>query len=87
MPETHAALRAFGERLESHFRDMQDIEFTIERGTLYLLQTRTGKRTPMAGIRIAVDLVREGLVTEEEALSRVDPKDLANVPGPGLRGQ
>jgi len=76
MPETYASLHAFAERLESHYRDMQDIEFTIEDGTLYLLQTRTGKRTATAAIRIAVEMVREGLITQEEALSRVDPEDL-----------
>jgi pyruvate,orthophosphate dikinase len=76
MPEAYANLRTMGQQLESHFRDMQDIEFTIERGTLYMLQTRTGKRSAMAAIRIAVDMVREGLITEEEALSRVDPTDL-----------
>ena len=64
------------ERLENHFRDMQDLEFTIERGKLYMLQTRNGKRTATAAINIAIDLVNEGLLTEEEALLKVDPKQL-----------
>ncbi len=64
------------EKLESHYRDMQDIEFTIERGKLYMLQTRTGKRTISAAVRIAVDMVREDLIKREEALSRVEPDQL-----------
>ena len=64
------------ERLENHFRDMQDLEFTIERGKLYMLQTRNGKRTATAAINIAIDLVNEGLLTEEEALLKVEPKQL-----------
>ena len=62
--------------LESHYRDMQDIEFTIERGKLYLLQTRSGKRTAAAAVKIAVDLVKEGVLSKEEALQRVDPSEL-----------
>lgn len=64
------------ERLENHFRDMQDLEFTIERGKLYMLQTRNGKRTATAAINIAIDLVKEGLATEEEALLKIEPKQL-----------
>ena len=63
-------------RLENYFHDMQDMEFTIERGKLYMLQTRSGKRTALAAINIAVDLVKEGLCTEEEALLKVEPKQL-----------
>jgi pyruvate,orthophosphate dikinase len=63
-------------RLEEHYREMQDIEFTVEEGTLYLLQTRTGKRTAAAALRIGVDMVAEGLVTREEAVARVDPGQL-----------
>ncbi len=63
-------------RLEAHFRDMQDIEFTVERGKLYLLQTRTGKRSAPAGVQIVVDMVAEGLISREEALKRIDPKSL-----------
>jgi len=62
--------------LENHYRDMQDIEYTIERGTLYLLQTRTGKRTGLSAVRVAVDMVEEGRITEKEALLRVPASDL-----------
>ena len=75
-PELYRELEEVAERLERHYRDMQDVEFTIERGTLYILQTRTGKRTARAAIKIAVDMVKEGLITEEEALLRVDPKQV-----------
>ncbi|MBU1144294.1 MAG: pyruvate, phosphate dikinase [Firmicutes bacterium] len=63
-------------RLEAHYRDMQDMEFTIERGKLYMLQTRNGKRTAQAALKIAIDLVKEGLLTETEALLKVEPKQL-----------
>ena len=63
-------------KLENHYRDMQDMEFTIERGKLFMLQTRNGKRTAQAAIKIAVDLVDEGMLTEKEALLKVDPKQL-----------
>jgi len=63
-------------KLEQHYRDMQDIEFTIEKGTLFMLQTRTGKRTAAAAVRIAVDMMKEGLITEKEAVLRVEPKSL-----------
>jgi pyruvate, orthophosphate dikinase len=62
------------ERLERHFHDMQDIEFTVERGTLYLLQTRTGKRTTAAALRIATDMVREGLIDSTTARAAVQPR-------------
>lgn len=62
--------------LEKHYRDMQDIEFTVERGTLYMLQTRTGKRTSAASIKIALDMYKEKLITKEEALLRIDPNQL-----------
>jgi pyruvate,orthophosphate dikinase len=74
--EQPAAYRQFleiAERLERHYRDVQDIEFTIERGTLYVLQTRSAKRTARAAIRVAVDMVREGLIDKKEALRRVEP--------------
>jgi len=76
LPEAFAQLQETATRLERHFRNMQDIEFTVERGRLYLLQTRTGKRTGKAAVRIAVDMVREGLLSQEEALLRVDPDQL-----------
>ena len=68
--------QAIADKLEKHYRDMQDMEFTIERGTLYMLQTRNGKRTAAAALKIAVDLVAEGMATKEEALLKVDPKQL-----------
>jgi len=63
-------------KLERHYRDMQDVEFTIERGTLWMLQTRTGKRTAAAAVKIAVDMVREGLITEKQAVMRIEPQTL-----------
>ena len=73
MPEIHAELQRYATLLETHYRDMQDIEFTIEHGKLWLLQTRDGKRTAQAAVRIAVDLASEGVVTKHEALRRVTP--------------
>ena len=67
---------AIANKLEQHYRDMQDMEFTIERGKLYMLQTRNGKRTAPAALKIAVDLVAEGMLTKEEALMKVEPKQL-----------
>ena len=66
----------YANKLEKYFRDMQDLEFTIEKGKLYILQTRNGKRTAEAAIRVAVELVKEGMITEKEALLRVEPKQL-----------
>ena len=76
MPEVFAQFRDAVGRLERHYRDMQDIEFTIERGRLYMLQPRNGKRTARAALRIAVDLAAEGVITREEAILRVDPASL-----------
>ncbi len=76
LPEAHGQLLETMARLERHYRDMQDVEFTVEDGTLYLLQTRTGKRTAAAAVRIAVDMVGEGLITREEAVARIDPRQL-----------
>jgi pyruvate,orthophosphate dikinase len=76
MPAAYRQLREITSRLERHYRDVQDFEFTIEDGTLYLLQTRNGKRTAQAAVRIAVDMVNEGLITKEEAVLRVDPASL-----------
>lgn len=64
------------QKLENHYRDMQDMEFTIEEGKLYFLQTRNGKRTAQAAIKIACDLVDEGMITPEEAVLRIDAKSL-----------
>ena len=71
MPGVYAEFGQIARRLESHYREMQDIEFTIERGKLWLLQTRDGKRTAQAAVRIAVDMVEEGLITKPEAVQRV----------------
>ncbi|MDF2594565.1 MAG: pyruvate, phosphate dikinase [Clostridia bacterium] len=76
MPEVYAEFERIYTKLEGHYRDMQDMEFTVEDGTLYFLQTRNGKRTAGAALKIAVDLVAEGKITEEEAVLRVDPKQL-----------
>ena len=84
MPAAFAALQAAMERLERHYRDMQDIEFTVQRGTLWLLQTRAGKRSAGAALKIAVDMAREGLVSEAEALTRVDPSALEQLLHPTL---
>ncbi len=76
MPEVYKQFVEISQLLEKHYRDMQDIEFTVERGKLYMLQTRNGKRTAAAAIRAAVEMVEEGLITKEEALLRVDPLQL-----------
>jgi pyruvate, orthophosphate dikinase len=81
-PEAHRQLEEICARLERHFRDMQDVEFTIQHGTLYMLQTRGGKRTGPAAIRIAVEMVEEGLIDEREALERVQPSQLAQMLAP-----
>ena len=73
MPEAHAEFAAIARRLEQHYRDMQDMEFTVENGKLWILQTRDGKRTAQAAVRIAVDLVEEGLISKNEALLRISP--------------
>jgi pyruvate, orthophosphate dikinase len=73
MPVVFAQFKAVVERLERHYRDMQDIEFTVEQGQLYMLQTRSGKRTAKAALKIAVDLAAEATITKEEAITRVDP--------------
>jgi pyruvate,orthophosphate dikinase len=76
MPEAYAQLREITDRLERHYRDMQDFEFTIEEGKLYMLQTRNGKRTGPAAVRVAVDMVEEGLIDKKEAVLRVQPQQL-----------
>lgn len=76
MPETYKQFIDIVDKLEAHYRDMQDMEFTIEDGTLYFLQTRNGKRTAQAALKIAVDMVKEGLVTEKQAILMIDPKQL-----------
>jgi len=76
MPEAYAEFIRLATKLENHYKDMQDMEFTIEDKVLYFLQTRNGKRTAQAALKIAVDLVEEGLCTKDEALMKVDPKQL-----------
>ena len=76
MPEAFEEFQAICHRLETHYRDMQDLEFTIERGKLWMLQTRSGKRTAKAALRIAVDMAEAGMVTRPEAVSRIDPASL-----------
>ena len=84
MPEAFAALQAALGRLEGHYRDMQDVEFTVQQGTLWILQTRAGKRTAKAALKIAVDMAGAGLVSEAEALTRVDPLALEQLLHPTL---
>ena len=76
MPECYKEFMAIANKLEDHYRDMQDMEFTIQEGRLYFLQTRSGKRTAQAALQIACDLVDEGMITPEEAVSRIDAKSL-----------
>jgi pyruvate,orthophosphate dikinase len=82
MPEAYAGLLSVRELVEKSFRDMQDLEFTIEDGKLYLLQTRNGKRTGFAAVRIATEMVAEGLIGEEEAVGRVEPEQLVQLLAP-----
>ncbi|MFP6749492.1 MAG: pyruvate, phosphate dikinase [Alphaproteobacteria bacterium] len=84
MPEVFAELEAIYRRLEAHYRDMQDIEFTVQKHSLYMLQTRSGKRTAEAAIKIAVDMANEGLLSREEAILRVDPNSLDQLLHPTL---
>jgi pyruvate,orthophosphate dikinase len=84
MPEAFAELAAVFETLEQHYRDMQDIEFTVERGKLWMLQTRSGKRTAKAALKLAVDMAGEGLIDEQTAILRVDPMALDQLLHPTL---
>ncbi len=84
MPEAYAELARVFDLLEGHYRDMQDIEFTVQQGTLWMLQTRSGKRTAKAALKMAVDMVDEGLISEEEAILRVDPMALDQLLHPTL---
>jgi pyruvate,orthophosphate dikinase len=79
LPEVYAQFEEIAQRLEGHYREMQDLEFTIERGKLYMLQTRSGKRTAPAAVKIAVDMVTEGVLSKEEALQRVDPAQIVQL--------
>jgi pyruvate,orthophosphate dikinase len=73
MPKVYAEFKKIAEKLEKHYKDVQDLEFTIERGRLYMLQTRSAKRTAAAAVKIAIDMVKEKLITQEEALARIEP--------------
>jgi len=84
LPEVYGELTKVFDSLENHYRDMQDIEFTVERGKLWMLQTRSGKRTARAALKIASDMVHEGLITQEEAILRVDPAALDQLLHPAL---
>jgi len=84
MPEAFEELVQVFDRLENHFRDMQDVEFTIQQGRLFILQTRNGKRTVQAALKIAVDMVAEGLIDEAEAVGRIDPPALEQLLHPTL---
>jgi hypothetical protein len=76
MPKAYKQLREITTRLEKHYKDIQDFEFTIQDNTLYMLQTRNGKRTGVAAVHIAVDLVEEGILTQKEAVGKVEPQSL-----------
>jgi len=76
MPSCYDQLKAITGKMEKHYRDMQDFEFTIQDGKLYMLQTRNGKRTGLAAVRVAIDMVKEGLITQQEAIHRVEPNQL-----------
>ncbi len=84
MPDAFAELSRIAAKLEAHYRDMQDVEFTVQEGTLFMLQTRTGKRTAKAALRIGTEMVREGLIGEDEAIMRVDPAALDQLLHPRL---
>ncbi|MEO8096845.1 MAG: pyruvate, phosphate dikinase [Acidobacteriota bacterium] len=86
MPEAYKQLHSITESLEKHYRDMQDFEFTIEKGTLYMLQTRNGKRTGPAAVRVAVDMQKEGLIDKREAVLRVAPQQLDQLLHPVFDG-
>jgi pyruvate, phosphate dikinase len=83
-PQCYKQFMEIAERLEKHYKDMQDMEFTIEQGKLYFLQTRNGKRTAQAALKIAADLVEEGFITKEEAILKVDPKQLDSLLHPSF---
>ncbi len=76
LPQAYAEFQRIAERLERHYRDVQDLEFTIERGHLFMLQTRSAKRTAAAAVKIAADMVGEGVITKEEAVGRIEPAQI-----------
>ncbi|MCI9233570.1 MAG: pyruvate, phosphate dikinase [Bacilli bacterium] len=87
MPEVYKEFDRVAHILENHYKDMQDMEFTIENGKLYMLQTRNGKRTAAAAIKVAVDLVSEGMISKEEAILRVEPKQLDQLLHPTFKAE
>lgn len=82
LPGVYQEFRTIARQMERHYREMQDLEFTVERGKLYMLQTRTGKRTARAAVKIAVDMVNEGLISKEEAIQRVEPAQVVQLLSP-----
>ena len=78
-PKIYKELKGYSKLLEKHYKDMQDMEFTVENGKLYMLQTRNGKRTPLASLNIAIDMANENLITQKEALMRFDPKEISGM--------
>ncbi|MDP3554936.1 pyruvate, phosphate dikinase [Methylocystis sp.] len=84
MPAIFAEFKGYADKLERHFRDMQDMEFTVERGKLWMLQTRAGKRTARAALKLAVDMAREGLIGKDEAITRVEPQSLEQLLHPTI---
>ena len=82
MPEMYHQFRAIARNMEKHYREMQDLEFTVEKGKLYMLQTRTGKRTAAAAVKIAVDMVNQKLITKKEAVQRIDPAHVVQLLAP-----
>ena len=84
MPEAFAELTAVFDKLEAHYRDMQDVEFTVQDKRLWILQTRNGKRTTPAALKVAVDMAGEGLITKDEAVGRIEPASLDQLLHPSL---
>src|SRR6202011_25809 len=84
MPTVFAELMQVRQTLEQHYRDMQDIEFTVQQGKLFMLQTRTGKRTAPAALKIAVDMAASGLIDKSEAIGRIEPESLDQLLHPTL---
>ena len=84
MPKVYSELCKFLKKLEKHYKDMQDVEFTVENKRLWILQTRSGKRTSKSAVKIAVDMVKEKLISKNEAVLRVDPNSLDTLLHPTL---
>jgi pyruvate, orthophosphate dikinase len=84
MPDIFAELMEYQQKLEDHYKDMQDLEFTIQEGKLWMLQTRNGKRTGFAMVQIAIDMLKDGQIDEQTALLRVEPNKLDELASPGI---